>query len=230
MRQWSDRPLLTARARPWAGGLLAGCAILVALLGALFAHQVTADRFDHAVDSPVITWLGGHPSLALWLAFPGTPIPAAVLSAVIVIGCLLTGRLAGAVLAAVAVPVTAVLNEALLKPVVHRTYLGQITYPSGHTATAFALAATVTVLLLATPRPLRMLIPAAACVLGAVVAIGVIGLRWHYFTDTVAGAAVGIGTVCGLALVLDLPAVRRWLGIAGRRLPARRRPAVEADA
>jgi membrane-associated phospholipid phosphatase len=39
--------------------------------------------------------------------------------------------------------------------------------------------------------------------------IGVIAVRFHYFTDTVAGAAVGVGTVCGLALVLDLiPAVR----------------------
>jgi membrane-associated phospholipid phosphatase len=45
-------------------------------------------------------------------------------------------------------------------------------------------------------------------VLGSVVAVGVIGLRWHYFTDTVAGAAVGIGTVCALALLLDLPT---WL-------------------
>ena len=52
---------------------------------------------------------------------------------------------------------------------------------------------------------LRVLIPAAACLLGGVVAVGVIGLRWHYFTDTVAGAALGIGTVCGLALLLDLP-------------------------
>ena len=42
---------------------------------------------------------------------------------------------------------------------------------------------------------------------GAVI-IGVIAVRFHYFTDTVAGAAVGVGTV-GLALVLDLiPAVR----------------------
>jgi membrane-associated phospholipid phosphatase len=41
-----------------------------------------------------------------------------------------------------------------------------------------------------------------------VVAVGVIGPRWHYFTDTVAGAAVGIGTICGLTLLLDLPT---WL-------------------
>ena len=223
----SGRSLLTAPARPWAGGVLACCAILVAVLGGLFAHQATADRFDHAVDSPVITLFGAHQDVAGWLAFPGTLIPAVVLSAAMVIGCLLTGRLAGAVLAAVAVPVAVGLNEALLKPLVHRTYLGQVTYPSGHTATMFALATTVTVLLAtpraATARPLRILIIAAAYLLGVVVAVAVIGLRWHYLTDTVAGAAVGTGTVCGLALALDRPAVRRRLGIASRRLSVVRR-------
>jgi membrane-associated phospholipid phosphatase len=61
-------------------------------------------------------------------------------------------------------------------------------------------------------------------VLGVVVAIAVIGLQWHYFTDTVAGAAVGIGMVCGLALVLDLPAARRWLDPASRRARSGREP------
>jgi membrane-associated phospholipid phosphatase len=80
------------------------------------------------------------------------------------------------------------------------------------------------VLLLVPPRPpkaaaARVLIPVAACVLGLVVAIAVIGLQWHYFTDTVAGAAVAIGTVCGLALLLDLPAVRRWLAWVSRQPP-----------
>ncbi|MGH3177472.1 MAG: phosphatase PAP2 family protein, partial [Streptosporangiaceae bacterium] len=118
------------------------------------------------------------------------------------------------VLAIVAVPVTAVITDWLLKPLVHRTYIGQVVYPSGHTATIFALAATVTVLLLATPRPamprsLRILILAVAYLAAVAVVVGVIAVRFHYFTDTVAGAAVGIGTVCGLALVLDLiPAVR----------------------
>lgn len=32
--------------------------------------------------------------------------------------------------------------------------------------------------------------------------------RFHYFTDTVAGVAVGTGTVCGLALILDVGAAR----------------------
>jgi len=218
------RPLLTGSARPWAGALLACCVVLVALLGAAFAHQGTADWLDRAVDSPVITWFSGHRGLALRLATPGSPIPAAILSAAVVVGCLLAGRLNGAVLAAVAVPAAVGLNDGLLKHLVDRTYLGVLTYPSGHTAAVFALAAVVTVLMLISPRParagaLRALIPAAACAAAGVVAVAVIGLQWHYFTDTVAGAAVGIGTVCGLALLLDLPAARRLLARAGRQRP-----------
>jgi membrane-associated phospholipid phosphatase len=207
------QPLLDSAARRWAGVLLTSCAILVAVLGVIFAHQTAADQLDHALDSPVITWLGGHPGLAIWLAAPGSQLPAAALSAVIVIACLLTGRFKGALLAAAAVPATVGLNDGLCKPLVHRTYLGVLSYPSGHTAAMFALAATIAVLLCAPPRPVkarvfRIGIPVAACVLGSVVAVGVIGLRWHYFTDTVAGAAMGIGTVCALALLLDLPT---WL-------------------
>jgi membrane-associated phospholipid phosphatase len=221
------RPLLAPSARPWAGGLLACCAVLVTGLGLLFAHQTRADWLDRAVDAPFIGWLGGHLGLGLWLIAPGSPAPAAVLSASIAVACLLAGRLNGAVLAAAAVPVASGLVEFLLKPLVHRTYLGDLVYPSGHTTAIFALAATVTVLLLASPRPARVLIPAAACTVGVVVAVTLIGLRFHYFTDTVAGAAVGIGTVCGLVLVLDLPSARRWLTRAtlGRSERDERRPA-----
>ena len=216
------RPLLDPAARRRAGALLACCVILVAVLGILFAHHTTADQLDQDIDSPVIAWLGGHRGFALWLAAPGSQLPAVGLSAVIVVACLLTRRFKGAVLAAAAVPAAVGLNDGLWKPLVHRTYLGALSYPSGHTATAFALAATVAVLLNFPARPARarvlgIVIPAAACVLGGVVAVGVIGLKWHYFTDTVAGAAVGIGTVCGLALLLDLPTWRRQRSAAGAR-------------
>jgi membrane-associated phospholipid phosphatase len=219
------RPLLVPAARLQAGVLLACCATLVAVLGVLFAHQTTADRLDHAIDSPIIIWLNGHPGLAAWLAYPGSQRPAIALTVVIVVACLLSRRLNGAVLAALAVPAAVGVNDGLCKPLFHRAYLGVLSYPSGHTATMFALAATVTVLLYAPVRPvraraLRTLIPAAACVLGGVVSMGVIGLRWHYFTDTVAGAAMGIGTVCGLALLLDLPSwLRRPSGPGPRKAP-----------
>ena len=134
----------------------------------------------------------------------GALLAALVLSVIAAVCCLLTGRLNGAVLAVTAVPAAATINDAVLKPLVQRTYLGQPAFPSGHTAAISALAAMVTVLVLTARRrdALRVLLPAAWVLVG-VVAIAVIGLRWHYFTDTVAGAAVGIATVCGLTLTLD---------------------------
>jgi membrane-associated phospholipid phosphatase len=204
--------LLAASARPWAVVLLAGCAILVAVLGVVFAHQDTADGFDHAVDAPIVTAFSGHSGLAGLLAFPGTTIPAVVLSAAMAVACLLAGRVNGVVLAAVAVPATVGLTDGLLKPWVHRSYLDQPAYPSGHTASITALAATAVVLLLASGHParwLRILILAVTSLLIVSVVVGVIGITFHYFTDTVAGAAVGIGTVCALALLLDLRPPRR---------------------
>jgi hypothetical protein len=90
----SGRPLLPPSARPWAGALLVCCAVFVAVLGVLFAHQSRADGFDHAIDSRIIAWLG-HRGLLLWLAAPGSLIPAVVLSVVIVGACLLTGLVGG---------------------------------------------------------------------------------------------------------------------------------------
>jgi membrane-associated phospholipid phosphatase len=221
-----------SRGRPLLGGsraratlTLAGCVAVVVSLGLLFRGQTGPDGFDNAVDSPIVTFFGGHRGLLLWLALPGTLIPAVAVSAAVAAGALLTGRLNGAVLAVTAVPAATVLDDALLKHLFHRTYLGQLAFPSGHTTSATALAATLAVLLLVPPqgaetRAVRAAITAAAFAAGAVTAVAVIGLRWHYFTDTVAGAAVGAGTVCALSLVLDL--------VWGRRPAARARGAGQA--
>src|SRR5262249_161177 len=56
--------LLAASTRPRTVATLAGCAILVAVLGVLFAHQTTADGFDRAVDAPLVTVFSGHSALA----------------------------------------------------------------------------------------------------------------------------------------------------------------------
>jgi membrane-associated phospholipid phosphatase len=214
-------PLLGAPARRWAAALLAGCALIVALLAVLFAHQSRPDGLDHAVDAPFITWFAHHRGLGLWLITPGSQLAAGVLTAVIAVSCLVTGRLNGAVLAAAGLLAADGLNDGLLKPLVHRTYLGALTYPSGHTTTVFAMVATVTILLLGRAGRDRVagwqvLVPAACALAGVVVVIALIGLRFHYFTDTVAGAALGTGTVCGLALILDHPALGRWRAWGGK--------------
>ena len=152
MRPWSGRSLLADQARLRAGGLLAGCAILVVVLGVLFAGQGTPDPFDRAVDGPFVTWFAGRQNLAAWLAYPATLVPAGGASLIAALACLARGWLRGAVLALLAVPVTSGLNDAFLKHLFHRTYLGALTYPSGHAAAASALAMSLTVLLLLAPR------------------------------------------------------------------------------
>lgn len=223
------RPLLAGAARPWAGTVVICCVILVAVLGVLFARDTKADPFDNAVDSPIIGLLGSHGDLAYRLAYPGTLYPAVLLSGIVVVICLVTSRLNGVVLAIAAVPVADGLDDGLLKHLVDRTYFGQLTYPSGHTTAAFAMMTTIAVVFLIPPQPygartIRVLLAAAGCVVGAVVAIAVIALQWHTFTDTVAGAAVGVGAVCALALILDLfqPIPRgdhHPPGLRGRQIP-----------
>src|ERR1700751_1864596 len=59
-------------------------------------------------------------------------------------------------------------------------------------------------------RVARAALVVVACAVTALVAAGVIGLRWHYFTDTVGGVALGTGTVLTLAFLIDLaPGVMR---------------------
>lgn len=206
--------LRTTAARRMALALVGVVLVLVVLLGSLVARQSTADGFDRAVDTPVISWLGGQHSLLGWLALPGTPQSAVVVTMVLAAACLRARRLNGAILALAAVPVSTGLDEELIKPLVHRTYLGAFTFPSGHTTTAMALTTTIAVLWTAGPARARVpgaMAVTAAFVVTCVVAVAVIALRWHYFTDTVAGVAVGGGTVCALALVLDQRLVRHLL-------------------
>jgi undecaprenyl-diphosphatase len=231
MRPQPAYPLLAGPVRRRAAVLLACCTVLAAGLGVLFAHQSRADGLDHVIDSWVIRSLSGHKSLLGWLAAPATLIPAGLASLIMATACLVTGRLKGAILATAAVPAASALCDALIKPLVHRSNLS---YPSGHVTSICALTAMLTVLCVLPPQPLirgtaRLLIPAVVGAAAGGVAIAVIGLRWHFFTDTIGGAAVGTGTVCALALLLDLPAVSRSLetpagGLLSRAPAPRRRP------
>jgi membrane-associated phospholipid phosphatase len=202
-------PLLGNPARTWGCLVLAGCVVVVVALGLPLRGQTGPDSFDAAVDAPVIAFLGSHHGLVLWLAWPATAVPSIAVSAATAIGCLVARRLNGALLAVAAVPVASALDDAVLKHLFHRTYLGQLAFPSGHVTSVSAQAAMLAVILLVAPHPRRTQAPRVAllavfCVLTLATAVAVIALRWHYFTDTVAGAAVGTGTVLALALVIDL--------------------------
>ena len=216
------KPLLGDSRRTWAGLTIAACVIVVVLIGLLFKGQTGPDGFDNAVDSPVIAFFSGHGTLLLWLIQPGNLLPAIGISAIIAAGCLMARRPNGAVLAVSVVPAATGLDDGLLKHLFHRTYLGVLSLPSGHTTCVISMAATLSILLLIPPqqartRMARMVLVAAAWLVTAVAAMGVIGLRFHYFTDTVAGAAVGVGTALALAFVIDLGAdvINRFRKLSG---------------
>ena len=215
MGRWAGPPLLGGGAgRRWAAITLGCCVVVVAVLGLLFVHQTTADGFDRLVDEPLVRWLGGpHSTLLGWMEYPGTQVPALVISVAIAVVCLRSRRYTGAILALVAVLAATRVDDWLLKPLFHRTYLGALVYPSGHTSSVVAMVTVYAVLFLFPPQNARTRAPrlaglAVLLALTVITILGVIGLRWHYLTDTIGGAAVGAGTVCALALALDWAAER----------------------
>jgi undecaprenyl-diphosphatase len=189
--------------------VLATCVIVLATLGLLLREQAQPDGFDSVVDTAMVASFSGHQDVLRWLALPGSTVPLIAVSIAVAVGCLIARRPNGVILAVTAVPVTAFLDDTVLKHLVDRTHLGQLSFPSGHTASAMTLATVLGVLLhdpsrRTTTRIARAALVAVACVVTALVGVGVIGLRWHYFTDTLGGVALGTGTVLALAFLIDL--------------------------
>jgi membrane-associated phospholipid phosphatase len=202
------RPLLPSAARRPAIVGLAACVLVTAFLGVLFAHQSQPSWLDAVIDARVRAGLGGHQALLKRVTLLGTLGPMVVMATALILACLVTRRWRGALLAAVAVPAAEVITEFLLKPLVGRTLSGYLVFPSGHTTGVFVLAAVVTVLLTGPLRPrmptaVRGLLVLAAFVAASATATAMIALGFHYFTDTVGGAAVAVGTALATALTLD---------------------------
>jgi undecaprenyl-diphosphatase len=189
--------------------LVAGCVAVTACLALAFGHQASADRLDAAVDARIQSALASYQGALRLLSGLGGLFSVAELTAALVLACLVTRRWRGAALAGLAVPAAVVLTEFALKPLVGRSIHGNASFPSGHTTAMFALAATCAVLLANPPRPrlpraVRLLLVAAALLVAGAVPVAMVALSFHYFTDTVAGAAVGTGTVLLTALLIDL--------------------------
>ncbi len=183
------------------------CATVVAVLGALFAGQSQPDRLDAAVGHWLRSSIGTHPAPLHVLANFGEPPLVTALTVVLVLAAMVARRWRGAVLPAVAVPLAAALTDLALKPLFGRTIGGALSYPSGHATSDFALATVAAILFAAPARPripafARRLLLLGAFLFATVVAVAMVGLWYHYFTDIIGGAAVGSGAVVLTALVL----------------------------
>src|SRR5215472_4140529 len=210
LRRGSEpQPLLPPALRRAAALVATGCVAVTASLGLAFAGQARPDGLDAAVDAHVHSGLAQYQEQLRLLTKLGGQVPIAVLTTALILACLTTRRWRGAALAGLAVPGAVALTEYVLKPLVGRTILsGYDCFPSGHTTALVALAATCAVLLAGPARPrlpgaVRLLLILGPALAAAAVATAMVARGYHYFTDTVAGTAVAIGTVLLTALLID---------------------------
>lgn len=111
-------------------------------------------------------------------------------------------------LAAVLGPALAVVvTERIAKPLVGRhAVLGGNSYPSG---TVTAVAALAVLVVLVAPRLLRPLAALFSAVALLAVCVAVVGMRWHYPTDTLGGICIGAGSVLLVDALAHLPGTLR---------------------
>ncbi|MFC8124529.1 phosphatase PAP2 family protein [Streptomyces sp. NPDC057302] len=195
--------------RAWLGVVAVLAAVVVVVLGVLYAGHSRAGTVDAWLQPPTADSV--RPPwrrVALATDFLGEPAGAVVLVAVVVTGCLMLRWLRAAVLV-VAGGVVAVGTATLIKSVVGRTIHGDdnLSYPSGHAAFLTALA--LTVALLATGRlglgrgVGALLVFAAALVAGSAMGWAQVALGAHYPTDVLGGWCTALAVVPATAWVVD---------------------------
>ncbi|MEU1594112.1 phosphatase PAP2 family protein [Streptomyces sp. NPDC005708] len=199
--------VLPPSVRGWLGRVAALAALVVAMLGVLFADDSepgTVDvRIGAAVDGVGPPWW----YVARAMDFLGEPGEAATLVLTVVTGCLLLRRPRVAVLAVAGVGMS-VGTATLLKSLVGRTiHGGHLSYPSGHTAFVTSLA--LVVALLATGRlglgrtAGTSLVLAAGLVAGAAMGWAQVALGAHYPTDVLGGCCTALAVIPTTAWLVD---------------------------
>lgn len=194
--------------RVWLGLIAALAALAVTVLGVLYAGHSRPGRVDGWIQPAVEGVRPPWRNAALAMDFLGEPVGAATLVVAIVTGCLLLRSPRAAVLVVAGVGMT-VGTATLLKHLVGRTIHGDgnLSYPSGHTAFATALA--LMGALLATGRlglgrtGRTLLVLAAALVVGAAMGWAEVALGAHYPTDVLGGWCTALAVIPATAWLVD---------------------------
>lgn len=193
--------------------------LLVVAVGFMVAGEDRAASFDRAVRSRLATSTAAT-RLALLVDYWGEPVGLGALVFLLVAVSLLLRRTRVAVLVVLGVGLTITLTTAL-KPVVGRTIHDvYLSYPSGHTASATALAMSAVLLVWHGLRPgaALVLLYGVAFVVGAAAAWAQAILVAHYPSDTVSGWLTALAVIPTTARLVDQAALR-WSGWQEGRRP-----------
>lgn len=184
--------------------------VVLFALGFLFAGQHDPTALDQRTFDEVSEHVP-H-GLLHFLKAPTNPMLLIVTLAAVALIAVAARRFDLALLAAVGPLLAVVLASFVLKHVFGRRYYGgYLAYPSGHTTAMTATALVVLIAVAALGRP-RLTI--AAAVLAALAwtsgVIGLVGLDYHYVTDTVGGMCLAGATIAAVSSVLDSDGIRRY--------------------
>jgi len=222
---------LLPRYRRSAASLLVACIAITAGLVAYLAGQNGLAWPNASFDPWIQAEMGHFPFLLRWLPDVGTLRPVTLMTLALMAVGAATRNWLGAVLAGLAEALAVGLTEYVLKPYVGG-HIDQA-FPSGHAVSMFALATSCAVLLAEPPhgthgrrilaflkfRAVRLLLVLLALLLAAAVSAAQVAVAAHAVTDTVGGAAVGVGVVLACAFALDL--------VTGQAYRARRAQAAQ---
>ncbi|WP_419999364.1 phosphatase PAP2 family protein [Streptomyces boninensis] len=222
-RQHAETEVLPPLLRAWLGLIAVLATLVVVAFGVPYAGDGESSRVDRWFVLPTEDSVR-QPlrNVALAIDFLGEPAGSALLIVAAVAGCLLLRRPRGAVLVVVGVG-AAVVTTTLVKHLVGRTIHGpgNLSYPSGHTtfATALAVAAAlVAVGRLGLGRAGGIsLVLGAALVGGGAMGWAQVALSAHYPTDVLGGWCTALVVVPASAWVID-----RVADTPSRRYPVRR--------
>ena len=189
-----------------AGAVLVG---LVALGGVYFAFRPASGTVDGWFLSLFNASNSGWFTHVTSLRYPSWSSCGAVAAAVVT----LPRDRPRAAACLIGPPLALVASELVVKPLVGRTLGGVLSYPSGSTVGAAALA---TAAVLATPARWRKIAVVVAGGYAVWMAVAVVALRWHYPTDALAGLLFGTGVVLAVD-GLGWQAASRWAGRTGGR-------------
>jgi undecaprenyl-diphosphatase len=191
------------------------CFLAVAVLACAVAHG----RSPYAFENPALAWLGPPSAIRPWADLAkllAVPAIGAVLVVSFALGLVRRAffRVATyAVFAAAAL----LISEHVAKPLVQRTYYGELTFPSGNvtavSATALAMWLALYPLLGTRARNVTLVLGVAWTLL---MSLAVVGAQWHTPLDAVGSILLSVGIVTSGAAVFEPAGTRRPFMSAGR--------------